>query len=76
MRGAIWAAYSDTDALSSACTNCGAQEGHWCTRPDGRIRRVPCVARSAASIGSGNGRPYAPRDFSEPARPPERTDKA
>jgi hypothetical protein len=65
---AIWAAYNDVDALSVTCTNCGAQKGQWCTRPDGRVRRVPCVERAAASIGSGDGRPHS-RDYSEPTHP-------
>lgn len=70
----IWQAYNDVDALSTTCTNCGAQQGQWCTRPDGRVRRVPCVARSAASIGSGDGKPYGERDFSQPIHPSERTE--
>lgn len=70
---AIWAAYNDTGSLSVACTNCGAQQGQWCTRPDGRVRRVPCVDRSAASISSGDGKPYSARDFSQPIHQPERT---
>ncbi|WP_425320601.1 zinc finger domain-containing protein [Mycobacterium alsense] len=70
MKRPIWAAYNDTDALSTKCTNCGALPGHWCTRPDGRVRRIPCVERSAAGIGSGDGKPYA-RDFSEPTHQPD-----
>lgn len=70
---AIWAAYADTGALSVPCANCGAPQGQWCTRPDGRVRRVPCVDRAAASISSGDGKPYATRDFSQPIHQPERT---
>lgn len=72
MKGAIWAAYNDTGALEVACTNCGAEKGRWCTKPDGRVSRVPCVARAAdASLIAPD--PRQPRDFSEPRTPnPER----
>lgn len=64
---AIWQAYHDTDALSVNCTNCQAQRGQWCTLPDGRVRRVPCVERATTSLGSGEQ--YC-RDFSEPTHAP------
>lgn len=48
---AIWAAYEDTGALSIPCPNCGAEQGVWCTKPDGRVAKTPCIARiSAADI--------------------------
>lgn len=75
MRGAIWAAYSDTDALSTSCPNCGALPGRWCTKPDGRVRRIPCVARATAAIGTGDGKPYIARDFSLPTYPTDREDQ-
>lgn len=59
----IWQSYSDTGALGVTCPYCGAEPGKWCTREDGRVRRIPCVTRaSATGVGSGN----RPRDFSEP----------
>ena len=62
MYAAIWQAYNDTGALAVACPHCGAERGKWCTRDDGRLGRVPCVARAAAS-GVGDNRPH---DFGEP----------
>jgi hypothetical protein len=56
----IWAAYNETGALGVRCPHCGAERGKWCTRDDGRLGRVPCVARASAS---GADRPH---DFSEP----------
>lgn len=66
MKRPIWQAYADTGALDISCPNCAAEPGHWCTKPDGRVRRVPCVQRAAAGVDTGDGRPYAPRDFSQP----------
>lgn len=69
MRGkAIWAAYTQTNALAVPCGYCSAPAGTWCSLPDGRVRRVPCVSRC------GEGDPLrtalsgrdAPIDFSEP----------
>jgi hypothetical protein len=65
--GAIWAAYNDTGALEVTCPHCAAEPGKWCSRNDGRVRRVPCVDRAAAGVDTGDGRPYA-RDFSQPTR--------
>lgn len=62
---AIWAAYRDTGTIDIPCPRCGANSGTWCTRNDGRVRRVPCVDRLAAASGSV---PDA-RDFSEPLHP-------
>jgi hypothetical protein len=42
-------AYTDTGSLHVDCTNCGAEPGQWCARDDGRIRRMPCIARIASS---------------------------
>lgn len=69
MRGAIWQAYDDTGALEVSCTHCGAVPGQWCTKSDGRVRRVPCVERAAAGVDTGNGKPYP--DFTEPTHPPK-----
>jgi hypothetical protein len=55
----IWAAYNETNALAVRCPHCGAEPGKWCTRDDGRLGRVPCVARAS----SGADRPH---DFGEP----------
>lgn len=65
---AIWQAYRDCGALEVTCPHCAATPGQWCTRADGRVRRIPCASRTVASIGSGAGRPYS-RDFSEPTHP-------
>ncbi|WP_217267741.1 hypothetical protein, partial [Mycobacterium sp. ST-F2] len=32
-------------ALCTPCSTCGAEVGQYCTTPDGRLRRCPCVAR-------------------------------
>lgn len=58
----IWLAY--VGALDVDCPTCGAERGKWCSRPDGRLGRIPCVARASAS-GAGDDRP---RDFSVPLR--------
>lgn len=57
----IWAAYNQTGALDVNCPHCGAEHGQWCTRDDGRLGRIPCIARMSASDDG-----Y--RDFSEPLR--------
>lgn len=36
-------------AIQSVCPNCGAEPDCWCTTPDGRVRRVPCIDRIAAA---------------------------
>lgn len=45
---AIWQSYMECNALCVNCPECGAAENVWCTRSDGRVRRIPCVARAAA----------------------------
>jgi len=57
----IWAAYNTTGALAVSCPRCGAEPGKWCTNDDGRLGRVPCVARATAT-----GATHRPHDFSEP----------
>jgi hypothetical protein len=54
----IWQAYADTGALDVACPHCGAEPEQWCTREDGRVRRVPCVDRATSGFAAGNGKPY------------------
>lgn len=44
MSGAIWDSYADA-AMDQPCPNCRAGPDTWCTRPDGRVRRTPCIAR-------------------------------
>lgn len=61
---AIWAAYNDVGALDVPCTNCEAQRGQWCTKPDGRVSRMPCVARIAAADITPTT-----TDYSEPRHP-------
>ena len=61
---AIWQAYKDTGTLDIGCPHCGATPGVWCTRDDGRVRRVPCVERLASSGVVDNV-----IDFSEPRHP-------
>ncbi len=65
MSGAIWAAYNDTGALEVTCPHCGAEPRKWCSRDDGRVRRVPCVDRVVSGVDTGDGKPYV-RDFSQP----------
>lgn len=40
----IWDSYSDVSP-DAACPNCAAAAGLWCSTPDGRVRRIPCVSR-------------------------------
>lgn len=64
---AIWAAYSDVDP-ALPCPNCGADAGVWCSRPDGRVRRVPCVARPRVDAVVAEAEPDV-LDFGEPRHP-------
>jgi hypothetical protein len=66
----IWQAYDATGALDIPCPTCGAAPKVWCTKPDGRVRRAPCVRRAAAAnyetpFRSSSG---TARDFSEPTK--------
>lgn len=61
----IVAAYEQSGAFDIPCPHCGADIGVVCTRPDGRVRRAPCVARcriSSPAVGSSD-----PEHDSEPA---------
>lgn len=40
----VWQAYEGVDR-SKPCPGCGAAPSSWCTRGDGRVRRVPCPRR-------------------------------
>lgn len=65
----IWQAYADTGALDVSCPHCGAEPGQWCTRSDGRTRRIPCIDRA-----TGSGAVEAagkPRDFTQPNQSPK-----
>lgn len=64
----IWEAYTDTGALDVVCPHCGAEPKQWCTRDDGHVRRVPCIARATDGVGTGDGKPYA-RDYTQPTHP-------
>jgi hypothetical protein len=66
VKGAIWRAYCDTGALKIGCPNCGAPRNKWCTMPDGRVRRIPCLRRITISAATAE-RDDGYRDFSEPA---------
>lgn len=68
---AVLAAYRDTGAAKLPCPHCEAEPGQPCTKPDGRISRVPCVDRiAAADLGpTTSATPVV--DFSEPRRPRE-----
>lgn len=46
---AVMAAYQDTGAANIPCPHCAAQPGRPCTKPDGRISKVPCVDRLTAA---------------------------
>ncbi|WP_448385940.1 hypothetical protein [Mycolicibacterium sp. XJ1904] len=35
--------------MDRQCPNCQAQPHQWCTRPDGSVRPVPCIARMRTS---------------------------
>lgn len=70
----IRAAYTDTGALDISCAHCGAEPGQWCMTDDGAARRVPCVDRATAGVGTGDGKVYA-RDFSEPCHPAPDTEE-
>lgn len=81
MSGAIWAAYNAVGALEVPCPTCSAPVSIWCTREDGKVRRLPCIARAAAAGGpearatstAGAGQQVqavAPVDFSEPRHQP------
>lgn len=72
MKGAIWRAYADTGALRIDCPNCRAERDRWCTQPDGRVRRVPCVERATATAVFAVDREDRYRDFSEPTHPATR----
>lgn len=63
----IWAAYNDTNTLGVACPQCAAAIGMWCTKPDGRVSRVPCVARIAAADIPAT--PAGGHQFGEPRHP-------
>lgn len=65
----VLTAYTDVGALNVSCANCGAQDGQWCIKPDGQVRRVPCIIRAATGIDTGDGKPYVGHDFSEPRHP-------
>lgn len=67
---AIWQAYSDVGALDIACPHCGAQPKQWCTRDDGRVRRIPCIERATSTAVVDAPQSRYIRDFSEPAHPP------
>ncbi|WP_439330690.1 zinc finger domain-containing protein [Mycobacterium scrofulaceum] len=82
MRGkAIWAAYAQTNALAVPCGHCSAPAGTWCSLPDGRVRRIPCVSRVADATAGRQDQlvnslpPTAParggRDFTEPLYQPD-----
>jgi len=60
----IPAAYTDTNTLPIDCPHCGSPAGTWCTKPDGRPSRVPCVARTAAADITPDV-----IDFTQPRRP-------
>ena len=44
------AAYADADMFHE-CPNCGAPPNEWCTRADGHVRRIPCIARIRPQAG-------------------------
>lgn len=66
-RQPIWEAYAG--ARDIPCPTCGAEPGAWCTRPDGRVGRVPCVARLAAAEHPQSS-DDKPASFSEPRHTP------
>jgi hypothetical protein len=73
--GPVLPAYRGTGADAIVCPHCAADPGQPCTKPDGRVSRVPCVARIAAADltpDEGVGPHPAPaHDFSEARHPRE-----
>lgn len=51
MSGPIWDSYADAD-LTRPCPNCSAKPDVWCARPDGRVRRTPCLARMNQAVAT------------------------
>lgn len=48
-RGAVSAAYAESDCLTRACATCGAPEGSYCVFVmDGKTfqRHMPCISRT------------------------------
>lgn len=66
----IWQAYQDTGALAVDCPHCGATPGVWCSRPDGRLRRTPCLDRITATAPIPTPVPTPAHDFGEARRAP------
>jgi len=69
----IWQAYAETAALDIECPNCWAPAGVWCTKSDGRVARVPCLARAGTAEEIPAYEKTFGRDFSEPIHQPEGT---
>ena len=55
------AAYADAN-MHTECPHCGAEPNQFCTRPDGVVRRTPCIKRIRPSVGVAafEGRDPAP----------------
>lgn len=62
----VLAAYRDTGALAITCPHCATEPGQPCTKPDGRVSKVPCVARIANADLAPTIAVTAVVDFSEP----------
>lgn len=58
------------DALSRECSHCGAAAGVYCSKPDRRLSRVPCVSRCKPApewaMSTSTPAAHIGRDFSEP----------
>lgn len=68
---AIWEAYTDVDR-SKSCPGCGAAANSWCTRGDGRVRRVPCPRRPRNPLPLARSRSEGPSvGLPSPAAPSE-----
>ena len=59
-------AYQDTGALEVSCSHCGAEPGHWCTRDDHQVRRIPCIAGVVAGGVVPSSGPRLGHNFSDP----------
>lgn len=67
------------DAISRPCPTCSAPAGTFCSHPDGRLRRICCLARAVAPetdapavwTKSRGHVVHDFHDFSEPRRRPQ-----
>lgn len=58
------------DAITRDCPRCGAPAGTYCSKPCGRLARIPCLVRSKPgpdwAMSTSTPVAHSGRDFSEP----------